>query len=299
MRKRMTIVSILAIGLFFRPAAAPGQVPAGAFSLRISAGCGFAGFGDLSEAGKGHNARLEDLAALWGFEKSGDIALPRVGPDFSAEILLRIARRLDVGLGGGLLSRMSRESEVSVRHASSGAGKLVRWTASASAIPLTLNAYYRVSVSERIGVLIKAGLGCYFLRLRFESYGQSELLGVRTWGRTTSRANDYAPGFQTGFALEYGLSKIFSCFAEGSWRFVDFKDWSVEYTTSSATGTDVPRTGSGWAAEGLDYDAGRSYPVFMFSDREPTGSSYRDVRKAGIDFSGWSLQAGIRIRLGK
>ncbi len=299
MRKRLTIVSALAIGLFFRPSAAPGQVPAGAFSLRISAGCGFAGFGDLNEAGKGHNARFEDLAGLWSFTKSGEIALPRVGPDFDAEILLRVARRLEIGLGGGFLSRPGRESEVAMRQASSGAGSLVRWTVAASAIPLTVNAYYRVPVSARVSGFLKAGLGCYFASLRFTSYRQSELLGVQTWDRTTSRARDVGLGFQGGLVVEYGLSRALSCFAEGTMRFVNLKDWTVEYTYSSPSLTDVQRTASCWSAEESNSDTGRDYHVFVFSDQELTGFSYQGVRKARIDFSGWSLQAGLRLRFGK
>lgn len=299
MTKRIPIVCALALGLLFGPAAARGQVPANAFSLKISAGCGLAGFGDLNEAGKGHNARFEGLADLWGFDKSGGIALPRVGPDFSAEILLRVASRLEIGLGGGFLWRPRRESEVSIRQASSGAVSFVDWAVSASAVPLILTAYYRVPLSARLDGLLEAGLGCYFASLRFTSLRQSELLGVQAWNQTTSRARDVGLGFQGGLAVEHRLSRVLSCFAEGTLRLVNLDAWTAEYKYESPSLTDAPRASACWSADELDADTGRSYPVFVFSDQEFSGSAYQHVRKARIDFSGWSLQAGVRLRFGK
>jgi hypothetical protein len=146
---------------------------------------------------------------------------------------------------------------------------------------------------------LKAGLGCYFSNLKLKSYRQSELLGVQTWSQTISRGRNYALGFQAGLALEYGISRTLSCFIEGTWRFVNFKDWSIEYTYSSISQTDVPRTASCWFAEEFNRDTGKSYPVFFYSDQVEASSSYQNVRKAQIDFSGWSIQAGLKLRLGK
>ncbi len=276
-----------------------GEIPAEKFSLKISAGYGTAGFGDLNKAEEGHNARFEDLARLWGFAKTGEIALPHEGLDVSAEIVLGIAPRLDVGLGSGFLSRMSRESEVAIRQDSTGALSLQRWTASASATPLTLNVYYRIPLSSRLSGLLKAGLGCYFANFKLRSFRQSELLGVQTWSQTISRGRDYALGFQAGLVLEYGISRAFSCFTEGTWRFVNFKNWSIEYAYSSVFVNDAPRTASCWSAEELNRDTGKVYPTFFYSDQAIESANDRNVRKAWIDFSGWCIQAGFRLQLGK
>ncbi len=298
MSKTTATGMILAAILLFGLATAGADVRPEKFSFRISAGYGRAGFGDLNKAEEGHNARFEDLARLWGFDKTGELALPHKGPDFSAEIVLRIARRLEVGLGFGLVSRMNRASEIAIRQSSSGALLKQRWGASASAAPLTLNAYFRVPLSTRLSGLLMAGLGCYFSSYRLESFRQSELLGIQTWSRTSSRGRDYAVGPLFGLALEFGISRALFFFAEGDWRFVSLKRWSVEYIYSSSSMTDVPRAAYAWSAEELDRDTGAAYPVFVYSDQEPAGPYYQNVRKARIDLSGPSLRAGIRFRLG-
>ena len=291
--------AILAIALISGPIAAKAQIPVEKFSLRISAGYGSSGFGDLDKAEEGHNARLGDLANLLGFQKTGELSLPHWGLDLSGEIVLRIAERLDIGIGLGRLSRTKNDSEASIRQTSSGALSLVRWTTSASVVPLTFNAHYEIPVSPRLRGFLKAGLGCYFANLTLVSYGESDLLGVSTWSRTTSRNRDFALGGQAGLVVEYGLSKALSCFVEGTWRFVNFGRWSSEYDYSSSSAEYRPTTSACWSAEGLNRDTGNFYPVFFFSDQEPVSANYQNVRKAEIDFSGWSVQAGLKLRLGK
>jgi len=290
---------ILAIGQLVGPVTGAGQVPPETFSLKISAGYSRAGWGDMNKAEEGHNARFEDLARLWGFARTGEVALPHEGLDFGAEILVRITPRLDVGLGGGGFIRPIKESEITISQALGGARSLLRWTASATVIPLTLNAYYRVPLSSRISGFLKGGLGCAFARLKLTSYRESELLGIQTWSRQEGRGWDYAAGFQAGLGLEYEISKALSCFFEGAWRFANFKNWTFEYTYTAATDSDVLRTASGWATEQLSPDTGEYYPAFFYSDHVVESGSFRNVRKAEIDFSGWNLQAGLRIKLGR
>jgi hypothetical protein len=54
-----------------------------------------------------------------------------------------------------------------------------------------------------------------------------------------------------------------------------------------------------WSVEELSRDTGKFYSGLIHSDQEPAGAIYEQVRKAEIDFSGWSIQLGLKIRLGK
>lgn len=299
MNKKAAVGSVLVFIVLFIAVEGRSQVPGEKFSLRMSAGYGFSGFGDLNMAEKGHNARLGDLAGSLGFNKTGELTLPHRGLDFSGEIVLRIAKPLEIGIGLGRLSRANSHSMAAIEEASSGARSLVRWTTRASAIPLLLNAYYRGPISPRLSSYVKAGLGYYFADLELTSEKESELLGIETWSRLKSKGRDYALGYQAGLLIEYGISGPFFLFAEGSWRFVNFKNWSVAYDYASSSLTDTTRTATWWSVEELSRDTGKSYPSLINSDQEPTGAIYERVRKAEIDFSGWTIQLGLKIRLGK
>jgi len=299
MKKKAAIGPVLALIVLFGAAEARSQVPGEKFSLRISAGYGFSGFGDLNLAEKGQNARLGDLASSMGFNKTGELALPHQGLDFNGEIVLRIAKPLEIGIGLGRLFRANSNSMVAIEESSSGVRSFVRWTTRASAIPLHLNAYYRVPISPRLSSFVKAGLGYYSANLELTSEKESELLGIRTWSRLKSKGRDYALGYQAGLVIEYAISGAFSLIAEGSWRFVNLKNWSVTYDYTSNSLTDTTRAAMWWSVEELSRDTGKSYPGLIHSDQEPAGAIYEQVRKAEIDFSGWSIQLGLKIRLGK
>lgn len=299
MNKKAAIGMITIVGLLFGPAPARSQMQQEKFSLRIAVEYGSAGFGDLDRAEEGHNARLSDLANLWGFEKAGNLALPHLGINLDGEIVLPIVPRLSLSLGLGRISRTGGESRVTLKQVATGAETLISWTTSAAAIPLTLNAYYRIPISPRLSGFLKAGLGCYFASLKLTSYRKSALLGVETWSRTISQERDYALGYQVVLGMEAGLSSFLSFFTGAGWRSANFKNWNVQYDYSSTALTDDTRTASCWAVEELNRDTGKYYPGFLFSDQEPTSTSYRNVRKAEIDFSGWSLQVGLRFRFGK
>ncbi len=299
MHRKAGITLFLAFGLLFGPLPVWPQKPGKMFSLKVSGGFGRAGLGDLDETERGHNARFGDLADLWGFEKTGGLALPHGGIDVNGEIVLHLSGRLAVGVGSGWMSKMEKDSEIIIRQASSGAQSLLRWTTSASVVPLTLNVYYRVPLSSRLSGSLKAGLGCYFASLEITSYRKSELLNIQTWSQLAGTGRDYAMGYQAGLVLEYGVSNTFSFFLEGMGRLVNFKRWSVQYDYSSNAVTDATRTSSWWSVEELSRDNGKTYPGFLYSDQEPTASAYQNARKAEVDFSGFSVQAGLRFRFGR
>lgn len=299
MNKKAAIGSFLAFAVLVGAVEGRSTISGERFCLKISVGYGFSGFGDLNRTEKGHNARLEDLAGSLGFHKTGELALPHRGLDSNGEIVLRISRPLEIGIGLGFLSRANSHSLVSIEQSSSGARSSVRWTTGAWAIPLLLNAYYHVPISPRLSGFVKAGLGYYLANLKLTSEEEAELLGVETWSQIISKGRDDALGCQAGLGLEYGISGRFFLFAEGGWRFVNFKNWSVTYDDASNSRRDATRTATWWSVEGLCRDTGKSYSGLVCSGREPTAGVYGKVRKAEINFSGWTIQLGLKIRLGK
>jgi len=299
MNKNAAIGSLLVLAVLVGAVEGRSSIPGEKFGLKISAGCGFSGFGDLNRTEKGHDARLGDLASSLGFRKTGQLALPHRGLDSSGEIVLRISRPLEIGIGLGFLSRANSHSLVAIEEPSSGARSSVRWTTRAWAIPLLLNAYYHVPISPRLTGFVKAGLGYYLANLKLTSEEEAELLGIETWSQIISKGRDDALGCQAGLGIEYGISGRFSLYAEGGWRFVNFKNWSVSYDDASNGQRDATRTATWWSVEELNRDTGKSYSGLVCSDREPTAGVYGKVRKAEISFSGWTIQLGLKIRLGK
>ncbi len=84
------------------------------------------------------------------------------------------------------------------------------------------------------------------------------------------------------------LSENFAFFLDGRGRYARIKGFEGTEKGMEA--------GSTWQDKGtLFYLEGSDYPVLFIKEEMPTG--YRVAREANIDFNGFSLLAGIKLRL--
>jgi len=110
---------------------------------------------------------------------------------------------------------------------------------------------------------------------------------------------DNAFGLNGGIGFEYDVAKNIGLFVEGTARYAKLKDWKGDGISTTVEGQADKISGTLWYCETLNDRTGKYYPSFKVSKNKPSSEegTYKNIRKAEIDFSGFSLRLGLRIKL--
>ncbi len=98
-----------------------------------------------------------------------------------------------------------------------------------------------------------------------------------------------------GLRLNMNIQENMGFFIFGEYRYVNFKELKGNWTDTEHV--------SGWSASGSGdlyyyevYNSNKWYEELMVRDAAPSGSHYRNVRKAELNFSGFFVGAGFFIK---
>lgn len=271
--------------------------------IKLTGGWGYTLIGDI-------NTHLESLNNIETFESAtGEITkLKNWSPDWEAELRLNISRSFGISLATSGVINQKNESHLVM----TGPGIWGGWTdtfifkpEAKARMPVKLGMYYNFPIISRINVFSTAGIGYYSASIsnyrKFhkivsppgESYWMSE------YWKTDYKAN---LGFHGGIGMEYSLTKNIGLVLEVQGRYVKIKNLKgfIQSEDSHSIGRISKRTGYLWSYKISAWDFG-SYYNLDIDEEPPWGSipeiSISEVRKAIIDLSGFSLRAGIRIKL--
>jgi len=127
-------------------------------------------------------------------------------------------------------------------------------------------------------------------------------------------AKSKAVGFQGGLGLDYRLSRAISLVVEGNFRIVNFKNWkgnrsftenlteiaqrlSRDYSSETSRTESDAFVGKLWFYEYYQKAVGDWYGTIDFLEEEPEEKpDRRNIREAEINFSGFVLRIGFKIR---
>ena len=272
----------------------PGLVFAdGKFSLRLQGGRTYISGGDVHHGtkalfypGPGEVLQVGEYRGVhWGYEFGGDI-------------IFELTPRLGIGVGVGYMLS-SHTSEVESLDLESGADIVVRAEPKLSAVPIRLGLYLTVPISRKFNLYADAGASYYF-RARYSDewgWGWLDYLGTQIgYIQVTTRAErkKVPLGFQGGIGFEYKLSHNLYLCLDARGRYARFRGWKGSSVLESDYEMPFSEQGT------LYYE---SVPMLTGSPRllmvqsAPPDGPDGEPRQAVIDFSGVSLQVGIRIRL--
>jgi len=289
---RLTLgITISAIMLLLMSGAALAD---GKISLRLQGGWTYILGGD---ANHGTKAFFDYHSTGWD-SQIGRYRAVHNGYEFGGDIIFELSPRLGIGIGGGYLE-ISRYSQISFHQAVPSLGSTF---ASArprlSAIAIRAGVYLTVPWKKKFNFLVNAGLS-YFLRSRYSDesealYFTGDILAI--YILTTTRAeNKKAPiGFQGGISLEYEMGRNFIPYLEARVRYAKFRGWNG--TSVLESDYEIPLSEQGI----LYYEVVPTMtntPRLLMVQSDPPDGPGGEPRQAVIDFSGISLQFGIRIRL--
>jgi len=288
-KMRLMFLTITALCLL------PGQVFAdGKFSFRLQGGWTYISGGDVNRATEaffGHGTWLVS---------SGGYRSVHSGYEIGGDIIFALTPRLGIGIGGGYV-QISRYSQMGLSpDYPSWVHGLVSSDTKLSAIPIRAGVYLNLPLRGKFDILADLGLSYYFksgfsnesMRFFFSDGDMYSFLVI-----TTRAENKELPiGFNAGISLEYELGHNYYFFLGAQARYARFRGW---------TGRSVLLDNSEPPLS--EYEGGTLYyeavpelagaPRLLMVQGTPPPGPEGEPRQAVIDFSGVSLQLGIRIRL--
>ena len=285
--------------IHFKPALDFGMGGSGAksssFSLRLYGGFSRIAAGDLNEGLDGYFELLELYFAGSGTQTGGYSPLHK-GYNFGADLVYQITPKIGIGLGAGYLRSSSSPS---AEWSDVGKDIEISGTAAVSAVPIRLGLFFDFPLSGNLNLTANAG-AAYYAGLKLDASQRLDFDTGNYWFEEALSANrsSFANlGFHGSLGFEYMFSPKMGFFVEALGRYASFKNFET------ATGSYRDSDPSSSSTEGKIYlltmrwSSAETWSLFIVSEDPPT-SSPPDVvyTEPKIDLSGFSLQAGIRIR---
>lgn len=144
------------------------------------------------------------------------------------------------------------------------------------------------------------GLGLYLGYVKFNTLWSYTSGALWAENDQLRKAKSNALGFHGGMNLEFNISKTFAFIMGASGRTVKFSGLNADLSESANSSMSPPAENTEpnqtlWYFE--KYIFGQWYPLVEIDDVAPSGTMYRNVRKAEISLGGIALKAGFKIRI--
>ncbi|MBN2408744.1 MAG: hypothetical protein JXE07_03320 [Candidatus Aminicenantes bacterium] len=285
MNRIKTIAFLAALSLF-----SPSFSGAADLMLRLSAGL------DRTSADEVNRA-LAGWREGWRLKTEGDPNLTlenetsgalHLGVDFEAELLLSFSRWLTLGLGAGcsFASLDERQTRLSIRQD----GALFDYTrpTKISAYPVFLSAYVFLPLGQKFKAYLRAGMGAIFARNVIREASKKAEAGRFSY-TAYHNAGANGTGYIGGLGLSYAFDESLGFFAEASFRRAEVSGFEGENS--------LGESGALYIYEEYDPDVDFWQLRMSVHAAEPGGEAVRDVRKATVDFGGYSVRIGLSLKL--
>lgn len=246
----------------------------------------------------GHGANDE----FWAFWRGGSRAV-HIGYEFGGDVIFALTPRIGMSIGGGYL-RVSRASSMYFDRGVpsiwvGGAGANPRL----SAVPIRVGMHLTMPLSRKVNFFVEGGV-CYYFNAHYSDELRAATalfdngLYSSTRITTSAEAKGVPLGFHGGLGFEYKLLHNLFVSLSALGRYARFRTWEG---SSEFEFFDYVEGWTTFSEQGILYyelvpDL-PDPPRLITAQSSPSMTIVPEPRKAVIDFSGVSLQLGIRIRL--
>ena len=157
-----------------------------------------------------------------------------------------------------------------------------------SVMPLTFSAYVSFKISEKLKAYARGGGGLAWLKYVERSARRNITRNQKFQWLMLSKSTSRAPILMGGLGLLYRIEPGIDLFVEGLVQKTKFTDIS---------GVNIDEeNGTLYHLEQYSNTLDVWFETFRTYVEEPSGETFRSVRKAEIDFSGFSFKIGLMIR---
>lgn len=259
-------------------------------SLRLYGGYSNVAAGDVNDGSAFYFDLIEYYAAEGGATFTGGYSPLHGGYNFGADLIYQITPSIGIGLGAGYI-RNSADSLATYTDEDFSVDITVN--PKLAVVPIRLGAFFTFPLGGKLNLTADAG-ATYYAGLQFDAtqrldYIDDSWMEQSLSGRERSGADI---GFQGGLGFEYMFSPKMGFFVEAAGRYAKLKNFE------QVSGITNYSDGSSDTVDGKLYivtDTIGTTEINMFTIEE-TPPTEGDVREPKFDLSGFSLQAGIRIR---
>ncbi|MBE0461752.1 MAG: hypothetical protein IBX60_09000 [Candidatus Aminicenantes bacterium] len=261
------------------------------FGIKLTGGMSYLAVGDPNASLKGLADFLKDQASLGDNipeSEFNEFKKIHFGLDLVGDVIIYLTPHFGISLGSGYIYGM----EGKVINKRILGGQTFTEEVKVSAIPVRLGVYYSLPLSSRARFLLNGGVSYYFAKWS-EAY-RNEWSGG--WFNTVQEAKASGIGFHGGLGFEFNLVSNISFVLEEQGRYAKIGGFKGDKEFRAfIPGWESSTEGSLYYFEWLPW-TDNWYPMIQILEEEPIGDRIRKVRKAKIDFSGFTLRAGIKIK---
>ena len=212
------------------------------------------------------------------------------GGEISGEIIFHLSR-IALSAGMGYINGKSSSKNVTSEGGTVTATSTLELDA--QAIPVTLGIYYFLPVSPKSQIFLHAGTGYYFVSFAREAYREND---APYWIKNSFTGKGGDLGFQGGIGLEYAMSENIIIVIEGAGRYAKIKGFEGTRDRNDSNGWSDSTTGKYYTLDRLIGEQDWQKRTNVFTEK-PSGDDVRNVRYPEIDFSGFTIRIGIKLRL--
>jgi len=260
-------------------------------SVKLYGGYAHVLAGDVNDGSDYYFEILEAYSADGYGTVTGSYKPVHGGYNFGGDIIYQLSPKIGVGLGVGYMSN-SGDSLGTWEYELDA----VTLTAASTltAMPIRLSLFFTTPLSNKLNLTADAG-GDYYAQVKLEAmqgleFSADEWMEMTVEGSQRSGADI---GFHGSLGLEYMLSPKLGLFVEAAGRYAKLKNFEL------VTGRTENSSGESDTVEGKLYIATENidtYEISGFTIVETGNPVDPELREPKIDLSGFSLQAGIKIR---
>jgi hypothetical protein len=279
----LLLITIMVISVF------PGSVE-NKFDLKISGGVTYLKVGDWNAHHVGWNKqRRMSVEAAGGTVLSENQEL-HWGKEIAGELIFNLNSRFAVSGGiGYIYGKIADSAETIV----GGVAASNIHDFKTRVIPLRVGGYAFFPLAPKMRLSFGAGLGYYLTKV--DRFYRREP-GDGYWIDSEGKATGGGIGFDGGIGFEYAISSSVTIFIEGTGRFAKI---------SGLEGKRERNDSNNWSdsIDGKYYALERERPpwgwfsVVNIATTAPSGAGTRNVRDAAVDFSGYTIRVGLKIKL--
>jgi len=275
------------------------------FSIKLMGGLGYLSVGDI-------NRHLESydnyLSKMTNYEGGKTKKLDNYSSNLEGELRLDISSKFAVSVGIGYMSEKNKsffEYTGPFPFRALFEGKQNYFIKpKIKTIPLKLGIHYTLPLSSRINLFLNGGLGYYFSKASLYKCHWSSNYGGYFVIHTKEENYDISSnglGFHGGIGFEYDIANNLALVLEFQGRYARIKNLKGNrfYNLTFGVNPGVEEEGILYIGErDLTIEGyGENCPDLIISQSKLSGDEFRNTREAVLDFSGFSLRMGIRIKL--